>query len=125
MRISDWSSDVCSSDLDIRGQGQRLSMGERIARLTASIKRVQVSMKIDYRDTLANIFFDGLSASESFFMEALYESGRFPCLFVGGSAGGKLDFQKTQLHDGKRSYQNHALIVFLKCARDVRFRSVV
>ncbi len=28
-------------------------------------------MKIDYRDTLANIFFDGLSASESFFMEAL------------------------------------------------------
>src|SRR3546814_17902734 len=111
MRISDWSSDVCSSDLDIRGQGQRLSMGERIARLTASIKRVQVSMKIDYRDTLANIFFDGLSASESFFMEALYESGRFPCLFVGGSAGGKLAFQKTQMHEGKRSYQNNALIV--------------
>src|SRR5690606_21284705 len=106
---------------DIRGDGQRLPMAERIARLTASIKRLQVSMKIDYRDTLANIFFDGLSASESFFMEALYESGRFPCLFVGGSAGGKLDFQKTQLHDGKRSYQNHALIVFLKCARDVRF----
>jgi len=106
---------------DIRGQGQRLPMSERIARLTASIKRVQVSMKIDYRDTLANIFFDGLSASESFFMEALYESGRFPCLFVGGSAGGKLDFQRTQLHDGQRSYQNHALIVFLKCARNVRF----
>ncbi|HCL14033.1 MAG TPA: chemotaxis protein, partial [Pseudomonas sp.] len=106
---------------DIRGQGQRLPMSERIARLTASIKRVQVSMKIDYRDTLANIFFDGLSASESFFMEALYESGRFPCLFVGGSAGGKLDFQRTQLHDGQRSYQNHALIVFIKCARNVRF----
>jgi len=106
---------------DIRGGGQRLSMGERIARLTESIKRLQVSMKIDYRDTLANIFFDGLSASESFFMEALYESGRFPCLFVGGSAGGKLDFKSTQLHDGQRAYQNHALIVFLKCARDVRF----
>ena len=106
---------------DIRNGAQRMSMAQRIAKLTASIKRLQVSMKIDYRDTLANIFFDGLSASESFFMEALYESGRFPCLFVGGSAGGKLDFQKTQLHDGKRSYQNHALIVFLKCARDVRF----
>ncbi|MBF6622656.1 MAG: FIST C-terminal domain-containing protein, partial [Pseudomonas stutzeri] len=106
---------------DIRGTGQRMSMAQRIAKLTASIKRLQVSMKIDYRDTLAKIFFDGLSASESFFMEALYESGRFPCLFVGGSAGGTLDFQKTQLHDGQRAYQNHALIVFLKCARDVRF----
>ena len=103
---------------DIRGQGQRLPMSERIARLTASIKRVQVSMKIDYRDTLANIFFDGLSASESFFMEALYESGRFPS--VRRRLGGRqADFQRTQLHDGQRSYQNHALIVFLR-ARNVR-----
>ncbi|PAU53085.1 chemotaxis protein [Pseudomonas indica] len=106
---------------DIRGQGKRLTMGERIARLTESIKRLNVSMTIDHRDTLANILFDGLSASESFFMEALYESGRFPCLFVGGSAGGKGDFRQTQLHDGKRSYENHALIVFLKCARNIRF----
>nr|GEZ98234.1 hypothetical protein [Tanacetum cinerariifolium] len=62
-----------------------------------------------------------LSASESFFMEALYESGRFPCLFVGGSAGGKSDFKKTLIHDGKRSYQNHAQIVFIKTAPDIRF----
>ncbi len=106
---------------DIRGQGSRLNMAERIARLTASIKRLQVRTPIDHRDTLAYVMFDGLSASESFFMEALYESGRFPCLFVGGSAGGKLDFKSTRLHDGKRSYENHALIVFLKCARNTRF----
>lgn len=106
---------------DIRGQGKRLSMRERIARLTDSIKRTQVSTPIDHRDTLAYVTFDGLSASESFFMEALYESGRFPCLFVGGSAGGKGDFQKTLIHDGKRSYQNHAQVVFLKSAKNVRF----
>lgn len=106
---------------DIRGQGRRLSMAERIARLVDSIRRLQVSMRIDHRDTLANILFDGLSASESFFMEALYESGCFPCLFVGGSAGGKLDFKATRLHDGQRAYENHALISFLKCAPDVRF----
>lgn len=63
---------------DIRGTGKRLSMRERIARLTDSIKRTQVSTPIDHRDTLAYVTFDGLSASESFFMEALYESGRFP-----------------------------------------------
>jgi len=106
---------------DIRDGGKRLGMQERIAKLVANIKRVQVRTSIDHRDTLAYVVFDGLSASESFFMEALYESGRFPCLFVGGSAGGKSDFQKTLIHDGQRSYQNHAQIVFLKTAAHVRF----
>lgn len=106
---------------DIRKGGKRMEMRERIEKLVNNIKRVQVSTPIDHRDTLAYVVFDGLSASESFFMEALYESGRFPCLFVGGSAGGKSDFQKTLIHDGKRSYQNHAQIVFLKTAPDIRF----
>jgi methyl-accepting chemotaxis protein len=106
---------------DIRSGGTRLGMRERIAKLVANIKRVRVNTQIDHRDTLAYIVFDGLSASESFFMEALYESGRFPCLFVGGSAGGKADFKKTLIHDGQRSYQHHAQIVFLKTAADVRF----
>ncbi len=106
---------------DIRGGGKRLAMRERISRLVNNIKQAQVSTPIDHRDTLAYVVFDGLSASESFFMEALYESGRFPCLFVGGSAGGKADFKKTLISDGQRSYQNHAQIVFLKTAADVRF----
>ena len=70
---------------------------------------------------LAYILFDGLSASESFFMEALYESGRFPCLFVGGAAGGKPDFQHTRLHDGRHTFENHALIAFLKTPPGIRF----
>ncbi len=106
---------------DIRGGGKRASMRERISRLVENLKAVQVRTAIDQRDTLAYVLFDGLSASESFFMEALYESGRFPCLFVGGSAGGKGDFRKTLIHDGSRSYENHAQIVFLKCAPHIRF----
>ncbi|QSB19298.1 FIST C-terminal domain-containing protein [Pseudomonas sp. 15A4] len=106
---------------DIRGAGKRMEMRERIEKLVNNIKRAQVSTTIDHRDTLAYVVFDGLSASESFFMEALYESGRFPCLFVGGSAGGKSDFKKTLIHDGQRSYQNHAQIVFIKTAADIRF----
>jgi uncharacterized protein YoxC len=106
---------------DIRGSGKRMSMRERIGRLVDNLKKTQIRTLIDQRDTLAFILFDGLSASESFFMEALYESGRFPCLFVGGSAGGKGDFQKTLIHDGTRSYENHAQIVFLKCPPGIRF----
>src|SRR3546814_11013166 len=31
MRISDWSSDVCSSDLVLKGQGEKMVMGARLS----------------------------------------------------------------------------------------------
>lgn len=118
------SAEVVSVPLhceDIRQGNIRLSLTERVQKLAQSLRQLQVKTAVDARDTLAYSLFDGLSASESFFMEALYESGRFPCLFVGGSAGSKSDFQHTWLHDGKKRYENHALITFLKSAPGVRF----
>jgi hypothetical protein len=106
---------------DIRRGDVDMPVKERVARIARNIQALQVGMEIDHRDTLACVLFDGLSASESFFMEALYDSGRFPCLFVGGSAGGKFDFRNTWLHDGTRRLENHALIAFLKVARGTRF----
>ncbi len=106
---------------DLRQNGRVMDYRERIERLVRSIQGAQVAMDIDHRDTFAYVLFDGLSNSESFFMEALYEAGRFPCLFVGGSAGGKLDFKDTWLHDGNRRLNNHVLVTFLKMAPHVRF----
>ena len=106
---------------DLRRGKIEISLRERVERLKNRIRNLDISMDIDHRDTLAYIIFDGLSASESFFMEALYDSGRFPCLFVGGSAGGKLDFQNTWLHDGRNRFENHALIAFLKTPPGIRF----
>jgi len=106
---------------DLRGGGKPMEVEQRIARLSANIRAAQVGMEIDHRDTFAFVLFDGLSASESFFMEALYESGRFPCLFVGGSAGGKLDFSGTAVHDGQRRLENHATVAFIKAASGARF----
>ncbi|WP_371858342.1 FIST N-terminal domain-containing protein [Pseudomonas sp. MPR-R2A7] len=40
---------------DIRSGGKRLGMQERIAKLVANIKRVQVHTSIDHRDTLAYV----------------------------------------------------------------------
>jgi hypothetical protein len=97
------------------------ALKERVAEISRTLARTEVRMNIDHRDTLAYVLFDGLSASESFFMEALYETGRFPCLFVGGSAGGKFDFRNTWLHDGNNRLENHALVVFLKVPPQVRF----
>ncbi|MEZ0245835.1 MAG: methyl-accepting chemotaxis protein [Methylophilaceae bacterium] len=106
---------------DLRAGEPKLDYEERLERLRHNIRAVGTQMEIDYHDTFAYILFDGLSNSESFFMEALYDTGRFPCLFVGASAGGKLDFSGTWLHDGKHKLTNHAVIVFLKMAPGIRF----
>ena len=106
---------------DLRRGNVEINLKERVERIGKAIAGLRVDMEIDYRNTMAYVLLDGLSASESFFMEALYESGRFPCLFVGGSAGGTFDFRNTWLHDGKRKYENHALIAFVKTAPDIRF----
>jgi len=106
---------------DLRRGSVDTGLKERVERIGKAIAGLKVNMEIDFRDTLACILFDGLSASESFFMEALYDSGRFPCLFVGGSAGGTFDFRNTWLHDGRKKLENHALIAFLKTAPGVRF----
>jgi len=106
---------------DLRRGSIETSVKDRVARIGKAIADLKVKMEIDFRDTLAYVLFDGLSASESFFMEALYDSGRFPCLFVGGSAGGTFDFRNTWLHDGRKKLENHALIAFIKTPPNVRF----
>ncbi len=106
---------------DLRQGRVESTLMERMEFIGKAIPELQVDMEISFRDTFAYVLFDGLSASESFFMEALYESGRFPCLFVGGSTGGTLDFQVTRLHDGKSNLENHALIAFIKTPSDIRF----
>lgn len=106
---------------DLRQGRVEATLTERMESMGKAISGLRVDMEINFRDTFAYVLFDGLSYSESFFMEALYESGRFPCLFIGGSTGGTLDFHVTRLHDGKRNLENHALIAFIKTPSDVRF----
>ena len=106
---------------DLRRGSVGISVKDRVDRISRAISGLKVNMEIDYRNTMAYVLFDGLSASESFFMEGLYDSGRFPCLFVGGSAGGTFDFRNTWLHDGRKKYENHALIAFIKTPPSIRF----
>ncbi len=106
---------------DIRRGSPSLSRDERIARLTRSLASVKPGFRLDARDSLALTFIDGLSACENYLMEAVYRTGKFPCLFVGGSAGGKLDFRNTYLFDGRRVLENHAVIAFAKLAANKRY----
>lgn len=93
-----------------------LTREERVGRIVQSLGLVHPLFRIKAQDVLALTFIDGVSASEDYFAEAIYRSGRFPCLFIGGSVGGKLDLNGTSIFNGDQVVQQHAVIVFLKMA---------
>jgi hypothetical protein len=101
---------------DIRKGAPSMAHGARIDAIARSLSSIRIPFAVDVRDTIAFALVDGVSACESYFMEAVYRTGKFPCAFVGGSAGGKLDFKNTYLFDGRKILENHALIVFMKLA---------
>lgn len=106
---------------DIRAGNVTLTRKQRVEKFSAEFQRISPPFNVNYQDTLALTFFDGLSASENFFMQGLYESGRFPCYFIGGSAGGKLDFQQALVYDGERVAHNQAVVIFIKLAKNIQY----
>jgi hypothetical protein len=101
---------------DIRKGQATMSHTDRVARIRGALDSVRPPFAIEARDVFALTFVDGLSASENYLMEAVYTSGRFPCLFIGSSAGGTFAFKDTWLFDGSRILQNHAIVIFAKMA---------
>lgn len=108
-------------DEDLRAGELRLSTEDRIARLHSEVAKASIPFAVDFRDTFALIYVDGLSACETFLLQALYRSQKLPCPYIGGSAGGKLDFQHTYLYDGQRVWENHAVILVFKLTKDYRY----
>lgn len=106
------SEDIASSSLNVQ---------ERIEHIENEVQRINIPFKINHEDTLGYTLIDGLSASESFFMEAVYNVGKFPCLLVGGSAGGKLDFKNTYIYNNQRVLRHCAIITFIKFKPNYRF----
>ncbi len=103
-----------------RGQIQ-MNEQQRTQKIEQEIQRINLPFDVRSQDTLALTFFDGLTASENFFMQALYASNKLPCYFVGGSAGGKLDFQQAAVFDGQQIVDGKALILFCKLKPQVRY----
>lgn len=109
---------------DIRRNGAALCHEERLRRIGACLAGLRVPFRLDHNSVFALTFVDGLSHAENHLMEAVYRSGRFPVLFVGGSAGGTFDFRRTQLHDGKTVLEDHAVIAFVRMAPGTRYAAL-
>lgn len=106
---------------DLQRGSPQYSDQDRIEKIKSEITRVSVPFDINYENTVALTFFDGLSASESFFVQALYNSGQFPCYFVGGSAGGKLDFKSALVYDGNQIAKNKVVVAFVKLSENIKY----
>lgn len=106
---------------DIRARRPSKSQSARVTEIARHMGRIEPPFEIRPDDTLALTLIDGLSFSENYFMEAVYEAAKFPCIFTGGSSGGKLDFVTTGLFDGSRVLKHHAVIAFLKMRAGARF----
>ncbi|MBJ7221304.1 MULTISPECIES: methyl-accepting chemotaxis protein [unclassified Brenneria] len=100
-------------DLHVR---ENAGAGQRVAAIRQELERIKVRMPLSADRTFAIIYCDGLSASEGFLMQAWYASGRFPCITIGGSAGGKLDFSATYIGANHDVLQGKAVLIFCQMA---------
>ena len=114
---ADMIDEVYTTSIDL--SASITNIDDKVSDLTKKLKNIKVPFSIDSNNTIAYTLIDGLSAAESFLMEAVYQSSNFPCLFVGGSAGGKLDFQNTYIYDGKNVVQQKAVMTFIKFSSNI------
>ena len=106
---------------DIQSGSPRLTPEQRIDAISNELRKVKPKRTPNYFNTVAMTYFDGLSASENFFMQALYKNEQFPCYFIGGSAGGKLDFASARIAHNGRIHDHQALLTFLTLAPEYRY----
>lgn len=100
---------------------QTITHKERIEKISNEISRLNIPFKINHDHSFALTFVDGLSNSESFFTEAVYKSGKLPCLLIGGSAGGKLDFKETFIFNNHEPVRHKAVIALVKLREEIRY----
>ena len=98
-----------------------LTPAERVARIAADARAERIPFPVRFDDTFAFVYVDGVSACESFVLRALYDAESLPCPYIGGSAGGALDFSHTYIYNGREVLENHAVVLVVKLAGDYRY----
>ncbi|TSA82378.1 methyl-accepting chemotaxis protein [Helicobacter mehlei] len=115
-QIETFMVDTLCSDLQ-RGEVS-MDIDTRKDKIKEQIEqRVRPHMHVDPADTFILNYFPGLSASESFFLEAFVKSNVPLSHLVGGSAGGKLDFKEANLALNGKISAHEAVLIYCKLAK--------
>ena len=98
-----------------------MSVNERVEFIRREIDKIQLPFRVSVSHTFAMVYVDGVSNCETFLLQALYQSGKLPCPFIGGSAAGKTDFAHTYIYNDEECLENHAIIVPVRLAKGFRY----
>ncbi|MCR5176094.1 MAG: FIST C-terminal domain-containing protein [Anaerovibrio sp.] len=106
---------------DLRQGRVSMSVEDRVRKMQQEIDRHKVPFRMNVNHTFALIYVDGLSNSESFVMQAFYQNGMYPIPFIGGSAGGLLDFQHTYIYNDQEVLENAAVVLIVHTTKNYRY----
>lgn len=106
---------------DIKYKKIEFNISARISMIERECEAIELPFCVRSDDSFALTYIDGLSNSENFLLEAIYKTKKFPCMFIGGSSGGALDFEHSYMAINGRVVTDSALIAFCKMAKGKRF----
>lgn len=94
---------------------------EQISFIEDQVKRISLPWQASHTDTIGYVLLDGLCMAESFFIKAIYNVDHLPCLYVGGGAGGKLDFSSTHIYNNYSVVKGEAIITHIQLKKNYHF----
>ena len=109
---------LCSQDL--KADRVDMSLEARLKAIKGELERHTPPFRISLYHTFALVYIDGLSRSETFLMQALYESRKFPCPYIGGSSAPDAH-GRACVYDGEASLEDHAVITLVRLRRGYRY----
>ncbi len=113
MRVPLHSQDLKADRID-------MSLEARLQAIKSELERHTPPFRISLYHTFALVYIDGLSRSETFLMQALYESRKFPCPYIGGSSAPDVH-GRACVYDGEASLEDHAVITLVRLRRGYRY----
>lgn len=99
---------------DIQSGLSQVQPSSRVHEIEKQLENIRLAFPLDPTDSFSMTLVNGLTNSENWLMEAVYQSGRFPIPFVGGTSAGSLNFDSAPFHDGTSVRHQHALLCFVK-----------
>ncbi len=105
---------------DLKADRIDMSLDERLQAIKRELEKHEPPFRISLYHTFALIYIDGLSRSETFLMQALYESRRFPCPYIGGSSAPDAH-GRACVYDGRESLDGCAVITLVRLRRGYRY----
>ena len=105
---------------DLKADRIDMSLEARLQAIKDELERHTPPFRISLYHTFALVYIDGLSRSETFLMQALYESRKFPCPYIGGSSAPDAH-GRACVYDGEASLEDHAVITLVRLRRGYRY----